>query len=80
MGLLPLPFAPVLQRSLVAMAVYLADVYLVCVGMPIRRFVRVINADAALFLCSTMEAKAEEGEKLPISHWTEFSLLEIGFR
>lgn len=62
------------------MAVYLADVYLVCVGMPIRHFVRVINGDAALFCALTMEAKAEEGKKRPISHWAEVNMVDVGFR
>lgn len=50
------------------MDVYLADVYLVCVGMAIRHFVRLINGDAALFCVLTIKAKAEAGKKLPISH------------
>lgn len=62
------------------MAVYLADAYLVCVGMAIRHFVRVINGDAALFCALTMEAKAEEGKKLPISHWDEVNMVAISFR
>lgn len=43
------------QCCFVTMVIYLADVYLVCVGIAIRHFVRVINGFGALAGCLTIE-------------------------
>ena len=56
---------PALKRSSVAMAPYLAHVYLVCVGMAIRHFVRVINGDGALFWPLHNGDESRGGENFP---------------